>query len=259
MSDVKTDLLRLLESSGFNHHESSVYLELLKRGEQSAARLGKVAGAPRSTVRSILDKLCAKGVVGKVYKRNTQHYFCLPIDSLTHSIEQDIDRHREKLARLRESLPLFAQVRGEKSLLPKVQYFEGEKATIEAFNHALFQDIHEILYITSYAFSQSPAAWKNDLELFIPTRVKKGIRLRALCHPNDEALMFLKTSKAQLREHRFLSRDVPLPGNIAIYGDFTAHYCTTDGEYMAVIIESAVIAQTMRGVFEHMWLSAEKT
>ena len=248
------NLQSLLERIGFNHHESAVYLELLRNPDQPASRVATVTHTPRSTIRSILDVLCARGVVGKVFKGNTQYYFCLPTDALAHSVEQDVERHEQRLSLIRESLPLFAAARGETAALPKVQYFEGEKGIIEAFNHSLFvDDISEILFFTSYAFLRSPLVAKNDYDFYVPLRVKKKIPLRALTELNPEALAFLKTSKEQMREHRFLPPDIAPPGTLQIYGNFVAYFSTQERENFAVLIESPSMAATMRLMFELLW------
>lgn len=245
---------KLLEGIGFNHHESNVYLHLLQQGEHPASKIAKATRAPRSTIRSILDKLCDRGVVGKVYRGNTQHYFCLPTEALPRSLEQSIEQERERLAQLRECLPIFCALRGEK-VLPKVQYFEGEKGIVEAFNHSLHADIPEVLFLTSYEFLSSPFIRTNDLECYVPRRVKQGIRVRTLSEQNETAIDFLTRADAELREHRFLPKGHDFPGTFMIYGRFVVYFSVTKHECMAALVESESMADTMRMIFEYIWHS----
>jgi sugar-specific transcriptional regulator TrmB len=246
-------LQQLLEKIGFNHHESQVYIELLEHGEQPASKIAKTSRTPRSTIRSILDKLCRRGIVGKVYKGNTQYYFCLPTNALLHSIEQDKAEKQEHIDLIRKSLPLFCLARQEKTALPKVQYYEGEKGVIEAFNHSLYAEADEILFLTAYEFFSSDVVQKNDLEFYMPERVRKGIRQSVLSEENKNAHRFAREAKAHLRRHRFLRKGHTLPGNFMIYGNYVLYFSANDGELLATLTESALMAATMKTMFEVMW------
>lgn len=247
-------LRSILERIGFNHHESAVYLELLQHGEQPASAIARKTRTPRSTIRSILDKLCSRGVVGKIYRGNTQRYFCLPPDALEGSVRRDIEEQSVRLSLIGESLPLFAAARGEIGVFPKVRYFEGEKGLIEAFNHSLFvEGLEEILFFTSYAFLKSPVVRKNDVEFYVPLRVKKGINMRVLSDRSPEAMAFFAQGKAQLRTHRFLPPGTVPPGNLHIYGDFVTYFSAGEGEAFAMLCESRSMASTLKLMFELLW------
>lgn len=97
MSTPHDQLRATLESIGFHSHESRIYLDLLQHGQQAASVVARRTQTPRSTIRSILDKLCTRGVVGKVYQGNTQRYFCLPPQALQQSVQADIQTQTARL------------------------------------------------------------------------------------------------------------------------------------------------------------------
>ncbi len=249
-------LQSLLETIGFNHHESTVYMALLTLGEQSASHIAKTIKMPRSTIRSILDKLCERGVVGKVYRGSTQYYFCLDPEALIHSLEQDREKKLLDISRVRNAIPQFIDARGSSSSNPKVQYFTGEKGVLEACNHSLYQDIEEVLFITSYEFVASDLVYKNDVDFYMPERIKRGIKLRVLSEENRHAQHFASHSKKALRKHRFLSSKKNLIGNFMIYGNFVLYFSANSGEFMATLTESAAMTKTMKALFEEMWRKA---
>lgn len=138
--------------------------------------------------------------------------------------------------------------------MPKVRYFEGEKGIIEAFNHSLFAEgVEEILFCTSYAFLRTPGIRRNDLHFYIPLRLKKGIRMRVLSDASPVAREFMRSSKKQMRQHRFLRAGVTLPGNFHIYGNYVAYFSNGQQETFAMICESESMASTLRLLFELLW------
>ncbi len=246
-------LQSLLEGIGLNPHESRLYLYLLRSGEHPASVIAKATGIPRSTVRGTLDKLCERGVVSKLYKRNTQYYHCKKPKMLMSMLESDIKRSEKNKKKILETLPIFNGIYEQKNIVPKVQVFEGEDQLIEAFNQCLYEDIDELLIFTSYKFLQNPIIRKNDDDFFIKMRAKKGIHARVLVGKTSEASKMKSVSKSELRQRRFIPKKHSLPGNIHIYGDSVMYFSASENEYMAVLVESSVMANTMRTLFEFMW------
>ncbi len=245
----------LLESIGLNHHESSIYLYLLEYGEQAGSKVASALKLPRSTVRNTLDKLCERGIVSKIYKRNTQYYACKKPSALLDYKKRDIEEAAKQLEQLKESLPLLSALHDQRNVVPKVRYFEGKDGVIEAFNHSLFvEGITEILFFTSYQFLRTPVIRKNDVEFYMPMRIqKKRIPMRVLVGHTDEADKLKLNDPTELRVRRFIPSKYTLPGNIHIYGDYVVYFSAGNAEHMAVMIESRMMADTMRALFEFMW------
>ncbi|TSD00069.1 MAG: Uncharacterized protein Greene101449_355 [Candidatus Peregrinibacteria bacterium Greene1014_49] len=245
----------LLEDIGLNHHESTVYLQLLQAGEQPASMVSRQTHIPRSTVRGALDKLCERGIVRKLYKRNTQYYRCEDPAALVRHLQSRITDDQLNIKRVTATLPQLKALLRKDSVIPKVKYFEGAKGVIEAFNHSLFaDDIEEILFFTSYSFIRNSFILKNDDDFYIPLRIKKGIRMRVLVGKRKDLDPRKKyNDPTELRERRYIPERFTLPGNIHIYGNFVVYFSADATEHMAVLIESAMMADTMRALFEFMW------
>lgn len=136
-----------------------------------------------------------------------------------------------------------------------MKYFEGSRGVIEAFNHSLFvEGIKEILFFTSYSFIRDRVILRNDDDFYIPMRVKKGIRMRVLVGNRADVDPRKKyNDPTELRERRYVPEGFALPGNIHIYGNFVVYFSTGNTEYMAVLIESAMMADTLRALFNFLW------
>jgi sugar-specific transcriptional regulator TrmB len=254
-----TQIQSLLETIGLNHHESSVYLQLLQHGELPASAVARQTRIPRSTVRGTLDKLCERGIVRKLYKRNTQYYRCEDPSSLIRHLHSRIDEDQRALKSVEGALPQLKAMLRKDSVIPKVTYFEGPAGVIEAFNHSLFvEGIPEILFFTSYSFIRDAVILHNDDDFYIPLRIKKGIRMRVLVGKKPDLDPRKKyNDPAELRERRYIPDGFALPGNIHVYGNFVVYFSADEREYMAVLVESAMMADTMRALFNFMWERCE--
>ena len=244
-----------LEQMGFTPHESRVYLDLLNLGETSASKLAAQLGLARTTTRNTLDRLYEEGLLNRIYRRNTQFYNCKPPSALVDLLKTREDLASKQLKKANQLLPNFMALYQSNAVVPKVRVFEGEKQVIEAFNHSLYAEVGEILFFTSYKFLQSQAIQKNDDEFYIPERIKKGIELRVLVGKTENASKMCKVNPSELRERRFIPDKFVLPGNIHVYGDFVVYFSTQNSETMAVLVESRIMAETMRTLFECIWES----
>ena len=248
------EILSIIEQLGFNHHESALYMHLLYHGETAASKLASTLKMPRSTVRGILDRLTESGIIGKVYKQNTQYYFCHPPVSLEKYVNERIQARQKQLEKVIQMIPLLEGIHEKKGVIPKVQVFEGKKQVIEAFNLSLFDEgTKELLIFTSYEFLKDPLIRENDDDFFIKMRIQKGISARVLVGKTDESGKMQKKNPGELRERRFIPEKYQLPGNIHIYGNSVMYFTASNDEYLAVLIQSNMIADTMRALFEFMW------
>lgn len=243
----------LLQHLGLHHHERSVYLALLTQGQQPASSLALRSRTPRSTIRSILDKLCGMGIVDKIYRGNTQYYSCLPAEALVRHAERDIAAKQRQAEALRTLAPSIDALRNVESHRPAVRYFEGESGIVEAFNHSLASGAKEILFISSYAFFQSKRVRDYDIHEYMPTRVRKKMFMRVLSERNAESAHWHRRSADEYRSHRFLPKGTNLPGSFFIYGHFVLYFSANAGEEIAVLTESPVMADTMRTLFDCLW------
>lgn len=248
----------ILERIGLNHHESRVYLTLLSHGRKPASVVARISGAPRNTIRSILDKLCRMGLVDKIYRGNTQHYGCLPPDAIERYVGHTIAERQRQLDEVRIAMPAFNAARNADSVMPTVRYFEGPSGVIEAMRHSLVTEPREILFISAYNFFQDREVKQYDVHEYLPERLRRGIRMRVLSEENPETLHWHGRAKQELREHRFLTKDRKLPGNFFLYDRFVLYFAANQGEYIATLTESFLQADTLRTLFEALWVTGQK-
>ena len=250
---------KLLEQLGLNPCEARIYIFLLENGEKAASVVAKSLKLPRSTTRGLLDKLFERSLIEKIYKRNTQYYHCKPPAVLKTYVDKEIEKKQALRSKIEEFVPTLNALYKNRGIIPKVRLFEGKDQVIEAFNLSLFEeDSKELLVFTSYDFLQDPVIRKNDDEFFIKMRIKKGITARVLVGKTSESSKMVKKAPKELRERRFIPEKYKIPGNIHVYGDSVLYFSTKPQEYLAVLIEGALMAETMRTLFEYMWEGCEQ-
>ncbi len=236
----------------------SIYI-CLKIASYLLPKVALATNIPRNTTRGILDKLAAKGIVRKLYKRNTQYYSCKPPIALQEFLIDTIASAKGRLDELENFMPTLTAIHAQKGVIPKVRYFEGQNGVIEAFNHSLYADEKEMLFFTSYKYLSLQFIRKNDEEFYVPMRIKKGMKLRVLVGRTEEAMQFARSDPKELRSCRFIPQTFTLPGNIHVYGDYVVYFSVAEKEHMAVMIESPMMADTMRALFEFMWQKCPAT
>ncbi|QQR54347.1 hypothetical protein IPG41_04035 [Candidatus Peregrinibacteria bacterium] len=252
------NLKKTLEDIGLNHFESTLYLQLLHNGEQAASVVSRATKIPRSTTRGVLDRLCERGIVSKLIKRGTQFYQCKAPSALVASLKRDVVEKTRLIEEIKTTLPLLNSFYEQRNIAPKVRVFEGRDQVIEAFNLSLFDDrTKELLIFTSYEFLQNPIIRKNDDDFFIKRRVKKGIPARVLVGRTKESEKITGNCPSELRERRLLPKKFQLPGNLHVYGDCVLYFSTVNDRYLAVLVEGAMMAETLKSLFEFMWESCE--
>lgn len=249
-------LQNLLEKIGLNPLESRIYLELVELGATSASQMAKSLNIPRSTARSALDQLSSKNLVNKIFVNRTQIYSPENINNLEKHLKNKIEEEQSNLVELKKHLPILEALWCQRSYVPQVRFFEGIDGIIEAFNFSLHSGAKEILSITSYRFFDNKKMKKNDDNYYIPLRIKKGIKIRILTNNTPGAKESISGAKGKLREHRILTQEFPIPGNIHIHGDYVTLYSGHDGEYSAVIIKSKIFSDTLKTLFEFSWVNA---
>jgi len=243
----------ILRKIGLSGVESHVYIGLLENGEQAASSLARDLNIPRNTTRGILDKLCERQIVSKIYRRNTQYYHAKNPISILKLLSEEREKINDVESSLKSVMPLLIGLHEKKNVVPKIRFYEQDNEIIEAFNHSLYAEVDEILTFTSYEFFKSKKLRDNDVDFYIPMRIKKGISMKVLVGTTDFPEKKIPKEGGQLRERRFLPENLVLPGNFMIYGDFVFYLSSTEEEQMALQIESSIMAETLRVLFMYIW------
>lgn len=251
-------MIETLIKLGLSEKEAAVYLAALELGEDTAQNIAEKSQVNRATTYVILEKLIKLGLVSTVERGKKTAFIAEDPHELANIFEaqrREIDERKRLLA---DSMSQLQAVHNASQKKPIVRFFEGADGleALDRYGHDQIKPNSEYLGIipvdiVEEQFPRRRSAAVND-------RVERGIRSLAIYTHKDGAVM-LAHDPANLRESRFLSRDVfPITGSITIYPEWGVKFFDFDPHVpVGVLIQSPAIANNMKELFKLAWQSQE--
>lgn len=240
---------QLIQNIGLNEKQAKVYLALLELGVETPAKIAQRADIKRPTAYVLLDELVEKGFVSRVEGKKKKFKAEHP-DKLKFKL-------RENLATFERSLPWLLSLINKEKELPNVRFFKGVKEVQAAYKESLLIPNSELLSFGSAGTVLTK--FEGFIEAYIKERVNRNIFCRAITDTNKVVEDMLPRDKKELRETRILD---PWQFNqeveIDIYGNKLTAISFEDNKFIAVILESKVIVEALRQMFEIIWGVARK-
>lgn len=246
---VPTSLATILQAAGLTEKEAIIYESMLSAGTQSASKLASLAGLKRGITYASLAKLKEMGVVFESIRAGVTVY----TPSHPSVVLQLIAKRRGELGSVEH---LFTQRMPELSKKyklavgkPTVRYYEGEEGIREVFED-VYAPKDEPVY-GCVDLDKSDEAFPEYIKKhLIPKRVKNGVQAVTILADSPSARAITKQDIRQLRvSHLVDQKEYPLPAEIDIYEDKVAMMTFQKKDFVAVIIENADIAQSLRSIF----------
>ncbi len=113
---MDTDLLKLLEQTGFTEKEARVYLALLELGKGDVSDIAKIAELKRSIIYVLLEELIKRGYISELPNQKINTY---------HAIDPSFILNELKITtkNFSEMLPIFRTLRNKGRKRPKITYY----------------------------------------------------------------------------------------------------------------------------------------
>ncbi|MES2223800.1 MAG: helix-turn-helix domain-containing protein [Patescibacteria group bacterium] len=255
---MKKEIKELLSSLDLNPIEARVFMASLEIGSGPASTISESAGLNRVTTYEALKRLSKKGFIKIRAKKNSSVKYFVPedIDIIKEKLENKKDELTEtikKVDEFQDEFRAFFTVNEDK---PTVLFFGGKEGIKSVLQDTLKQKPKEIL---SFASGESLEEgfedkflenyWKKRVNLSIPTRgiLPSNTKFETRLHP--------ERNKKELRELKFISPDLfKFKNEIDIYGDNVGITSHAKGNEHGIVIRSKSIAESMKSVFEVLWL-----
>lgn len=244
-----------MEDIGLSPKEHKVYLELLKIGTGKAGVLAKKTELNRTSVYDILESLGRKGIISS-YRKGSQTYFSAtdPHRLLSYLEQEKADKVADIEAnkvRLEALLPQFISLQDISPNRPKVQFFEGEKGILEAYEDTLTSRGPILAYANVATMHEG---LPNFFPQYYKRRAAKKIFIRGICPQNEITYERHKHDQEEMREIRFLpNAEMTFSPEVNIYNN--KMLIASWKEKMAIIIESKELADLQKLAFELVWQS----
>lgn len=235
-----------LKKIGLADDEIAVYMAALQLGPSLVAKIAKHSGVKRTTVYLVAKSLMEKGLLGQYKTAHGTHLSAQSPEILLKQME-------EKTQEVATMLPELKALIKKKSPLPQVKYFEGKEGYYTICEDTLEKHATEILWLGDPTEIYKVIGEKYDQEYYIPNRVKRRIKLRALLFKNEWSEKFQEGYDIELLRHtKFLPSDFPFHSSQLIYQNKVAFISSTQ-ELICVLIESPDLAAMERAKFELLW------
>lgn len=236
-----------------------MYLQLIHLGAQPASVIARNAGINRTTTYDILDGLTKKGLVRSVHKKGSTVFEALHPKELVAYLEREKNETVRKITKQQESvseiLPALISLEKPSGDKPRVSFFEGEKGMREAYEDTLSSKGD----ILAYANVEE---MHKGLPYFFPEYykrrgVEKKIHIKAIIPDNKFGIERRKSDKKENRETVLVpEKEFGFSPEINIYNNKVL--MVSWREKMAIIIESAEIADFHRKMYKLAWERAKE-
>lgn len=250
-----TNLELELQKVGFEAREASVYLASLELGPSPVQKIAQRAGIPRATVYLVLDDLQNKGFV-TTYEEGKKTYFVAePPQHIADLVDENEIRVKQQKDALKSLIPeLTSRGQFEKGDKPMVKYYEGDKA-VGSFLRDLFSsgsgEVLNILNLDSAANTLKNAGLSIDEVR--ARRAKQKINSRVIY--TNESNTAIDGYSNNERKAKFIPRkDFNFDADISIRSD-KVFFIPYSNPLTGVVIENKAIANSMKNVFELLWLN----
>ena len=253
--EILDKIKKILEKLGLNKNQIKFYLALLELGQASLGEVVRKSNLKRPTAYRVKEELEQLGLISgdlKKYKKKNSAVSPKRLLALVGNRQRKMRRLELEIKDLMPSLNLLFQ---DKTIKPKVELFEGEQGYHYLANQSLECQEKEILFLGNLEDIYKVVTKEYDQKHFIPTRVKKGIKIKFLVYKNKDTVNYKKQDNKFLRETKFLDPDYKINATLEIF-DNTIVFYSSHKEKIALSITSKYLAQMHKEIFKMIW---EKT
>ena len=239
---------KILIDLGFDEKEAQIYFALLNNGPMLPQHIARVSGLKRTTLYNLFPLLIKSGAIKEITQGKRR--------LLTANSPEDLFKHyEEKYREVKANIAELATVYRMQGMKPKVEIYEGVDGLKEAFMNSL--ETKKIDYFMQMLnFNDVMKKW--ILDVYVPERIKKGIRTRGIVPDKPESRALHHMDQGSLREARYVPWDqFHFRIECMIYEDKVSFLnCEKGSPLVAIIIESKQVAETQRAMFELAWEGA---
>ncbi|MFA7208696.1 MAG: helix-turn-helix domain-containing protein [Parcubacteria group bacterium] len=240
---MDTDLVKLLEQTGFTQKEAEVYLALLELGRGTVTEIAKTTALKRSIIYVLLEGLIKRGYASELPDKKISVFQAIDPSLILFQLKTTTKNFSEML-------PIFRTLCNKGKKRPKITYHETKEGiwkTYESFNLS-----SEAFFISSY--ERIGKHFPGAIEKWLEDYRKKLIPIRGkhLVPHNPFELQVAKQLSANGQQARYL------PGIPAFNMDFSLcenklAITSLEDEPFIVVIESEELARSIRPLFEIAW------
>ena len=248
--------LDTLMEIGLSLEEAKVYLSLLDSGSSSAATIAKASGVKRTYVYAVCKSLSSKGLLLiHDYKGKTVFTPQSP-DYLLRLSENKKAKAIEAQLRLEAVMEQLKNQFKSIDARPIVQVFEGVEGVKKIYLDTLKEGTEISAVVETSEVDPELRLWLKDY--YTLERARLGIHAKVILASGKLSGEYQSRNDSRLRTVREIpSSKYPIKHEVDIYGDKVAFIkYHKDEPIVGLLIDNALVAQTMKAWFELSWEGA---
>ncbi len=239
----------ILAQLGLSDKESALYVALLSLGSADVATIAKSANVKRPTAYLLLEGLQAKGFVSSASNNGKQTYSAEDPRKL-------LAIQKAKLQQFEKLMPELVGLGSTSKQKPRVRFFTGIDGIKAIYEESLLQPARSEILAIGNAESVEDKI-EDFRDWYIRRRAESGIEMRAIIPSTEAGLKVAARDNDELRTTRTISKDSFTElVEVNIYGNKIAAVSLVDDELIGVVIDSKVLANVHRQIFELLWANA---
>ncbi|OGE77878.1 MAG: hypothetical protein A2751_02430 [Candidatus Doudnabacteria bacterium RIFCSPHIGHO2_01_FULL_46_14] len=249
------ELHKILQSLNLDQKETAVLILLLEEGKLRVRDIAKFAKINRTTAYGILKTLMNRGLVSQTKEKGVLMFQSIEPAHLINYVERLESNLSETKKEIKSILPQLSRLRRQKSVFPRIQFFEGIEGIKQAYEDTLINNEEKTLRDftgTDAIFREMPHEW---VEYYLQKRARSGIKCLDIAPDTEWSRKSQTRDKELLRETKLIPEQFAFDTEIDVYDNKTAIMSFSEKEPIAVIIEDNNIAKTMKKLFEYVYES----
>ncbi len=198
-----------LEELGLTANEAKIYLASLELGLNTIQNIAEKANIHRVSAYDVVTSLLEKGFMNQIIKDKKRYFSAIDPEEVLNII-------KDKEKRFENLIPELKAMQGKETQKPKVMYFEGKTAVLQAY----FDRIrHGAELEENLVFGSSEKILKGfpkEYKAFTEERIGKKIKAKIIVEKSKSGLLEKSLSEKELREVKFLPDGINLNTNTII-------------------------------------------
>lgn len=245
----------ILSQTGWDTKEIEVYSVLLSKGGMNLTDIAQETQMPVSSVQYTLKKLASKKVITKIVLNDHPLYTVTDLELLRHIVKHHISKYEQYdqiMLNFIEQYDFSPDVYRPKG----IRFYEGIKGVKLSYMNTLEENQEkEIKAVFSVENYHEGYLMDFFRETFIPARVKRGIKFKALALESREAEVYQAGDSKELRETRVVPKgDLPaVDAEVSLYDDCMHFVSVNERGMFAMILQDKNLIALLKAIFQIMW------
>lgn len=244
-----------LKEIGLTDKEIDLYLAGLKLGPTTAQRLAEASEVKRPTVYFIIDSLKRLGLANQSYLGKKKLFEMAPPERLSKFIDEEKTRLKKKEQGIKKIISSLKVMTSHSEFASDVKIYDGYDATMGALIELGKTKSPTYSFYSSHYFPlEDYDKIKKTIAEFNKVKRMAKSKLYIITDQMPLTSRFFPSADAEIREFRFLPKNIMLPAMVDIGEDVVALSSVRDG-YSCIVIKNKTIADTLRVIHNIAWQS----